>query len=194
MSKAASMNRPTTVATPIVALALCSLLWLSSLAPALAETVTDSFRLKLTGTKWCRNDPNFIRTIDVKFTGGMTLTVTRDVLNTGDLTDIQAKIQNSGNATIDAITLNGRGFLVNQVGSTAQLVLSGRDPSNPDHFLTLRGKATFDKASKLTNVTGTIIFQIMHQANGVPDVDCFGSGTVATPPPPIDPCAGCWDY
>ena len=190
MRKAVSMNRPTAFATPIVALLLCSLLWLGSLAPALAETVTDSFPLKLTGTEWCRNDPNFFHTINVKFTDGMTLTVTRDVLNTGDLTDIQAKVNNSGNATIDAITLNGRAFPVNQVGSTVQLVLSGRDPGTPDHFLTLRGKATFNKAGKLTNVTGRIIFQIMHQANGVPDVDCFGSGTVAT----FDPCLGCWDY
>ncbi len=183
------MTRPTVFTRPIVALALVSLVWLSSLAPALAATVTDTFLLTLRGTEWCRDNPKFFDTIKVKAKDGVTLTLTRDVLNTGDLTDIQAIINTHGdNATIDAITLNGRAFPVNKVGSPAQLVLSGRDPGNPDHFLTFRGKATFDKAGKLTNVTGTYVYQILSDSGGIPNSDCFGSGTFLTgkklPPPP----------
>ena len=72
------MTRPTAFATPIVALALCSLVWLSSLAPALAATVTDTFQLKATGTERCRNNPKFFDTTHVKAKDGVTLTVTRD--------------------------------------------------------------------------------------------------------------------
>jgi hypothetical protein len=103
------VNRPTAFTTPIVSLALFSLVWLSSLAPALAATVTDTFQATLTGTEWCRNDPKFVETMHVKTTDGMTLTLTRDVLNTGDLIDIQATMNTHGdNATIDAIALNGQ--------------------------------------------------------------------------------------
>ena len=182
------MNRPASFTTPIFSLAIYSLLWLSSLAPALAATaVTDTFQLKATGKEWCRNDPKFFNTTHVKATEGLTFTVTRDVLGTGDLTDIQATINNSDNATLDAITLNGRALPVNRSGSTAQLVLSGRDPGNPDHFLTLRGKATFDKAGNLTKVTGTYVYQVLSDSGGIPNTDCFGSGTFGTgkklPPP-----------
>ena len=185
MRKDVPMTRSTAFATPIFSLALCSLLWLSSLAPALAATVTDTFPLKVTGKEWCRNDPKFFDTIHVKTTEGLTLTVTRDVLGTDDLTDIQATINNSDNATIAAITLNGRALPKNTSGLKEELALSGRDPGHPDHFFTLRGTATFNKAGKLTHVTGTYVYQILSESGGVPDIDCFGSGTfVAQKPPP----------
>ena len=175
------MTRPTACTTPLVALALCSLLWLSSLAPVLAATVTDTFPLTLTGTERCRDDSKFVETVKWKILDGKTLTLKRDVLNTGDLTDIQATINTHGdNATIDVITLNGRAFLANTLGSTAKLVLSGRDPGHPDRFFTLRGTATFNQAGKLTKATGTFIFQILDEVHGVQDVDCVGSGTFAT--------------
>ncbi len=179
------MNRFTACAPPMVALALVSLLWLSSLAPARAASVTDTFPLTVTGTERCRNDPKFVEPIHVKTKSGETITFKRDVLNTGDLTDIQATINtNGGNATIDAITLNGRAFPVNKSGSLVQFVLSGTDPGNPDHFLTLRGQATFNKAGTLTKVTGSYVYQILSGSGGVQDVDCFGSGTFGAQKPP----------
>ena len=176
------MTRLTAFTTPIVALALCSLLWLSSLAPALAATVTDTFQLKLTGTERCRNNPNFVEPFKVKFTEGATLALTRDDI--GVLTDVQATLDNTGNATIDAIALTGRAFPKNAAGLKAELVLSGRDPGNPDRFLTLRGTATFNTAGKLTNMTGTFIFHILDDLNGAPNIDCFGSGTFVAKKPP----------
>ena len=47
--------------------------------------------------------------MNVKILDGKTLTLARDVLNTGDLTDIQTTMNWHGDkATLDAITLNGR--------------------------------------------------------------------------------------
>ena len=47
--------------------------------------------------------------MNVKTTDSMAVTLTRDVLNTGDLTDIQTAMNWHGDkATLDAITLNGR--------------------------------------------------------------------------------------
>ena len=103
------MNRPTSFTMPIVSLALFSLVWLSNLAPALAATVTDTFQATLTGIERCRNDPKFLETMNVKTTDSMAVTLTRDVLNTGDLTDIQATMNTHGDkARLDAMTLNGR--------------------------------------------------------------------------------------
>ena len=173
------MTRLTAVTTPMFSLALCSLLWLSSLAPALAATVTDTFSLKLTGTERCRNNPNFVEPFNVKFKDGATLALTRD--DTGVLTNVQATIGNSGNATLAAIALTGRAFPKNAAGLKAELVLSGRDPGHPDRFLTLRGTATFNQAgTTLTSVTGTFIFHILDDLNGAPNIDCLGSGTFAT--------------
>ena len=174
------MIRPTAFATPLVSLTLFTLMSVGSLAPALAATVTDTFPLKLTGKEWCRNDPKFFDTTNIKFTDGVTVAVTRDVNGDGDFTDLQATIHNSGNATIDAMTLNGRALPANTSGSLAQLVLSGRDPGNSDHFFTLSGIATFDKTGKLTKVAGTYVYQILSESAGVSDVDCFGSGTFGT--------------
>jgi hypothetical protein len=103
------MNRLSSFTTSIVALALVSLVWLSSLAPALAATGTDTSPLTVTGTERCRNDPKFLEPIHVKILDGYTITLTPDVLNTGDLTAIQATINTHGDhTTINAIALNGQ--------------------------------------------------------------------------------------
>ena len=142
--------------------------------------MTDTFQLKFTGTERCRDDPKFVEHITVKAKDGVTLTLTRDVLGGGDLTDIQATINNSDNATIDAITLNGRAFPKNTSGLKEEFALSGRDPGHPDHFFTMRGTATFNKAGKLTTVTGTYVYQVLPGLGGAPGIDCFGSGTFVT--------------
>ena len=175
------MTRPRAFISSLASLTLVTLVLFGSLAPALATTVKDTFPMKLTGKEWCRNDPKFFDTIKVKATDGMTFSLTRDVLGTNDLTDVQATINTQGvNTTIDAIVLNGRALKSNKSGSIAQLVLSGRDPNNPDRFLTIRGQATFDKTGKLTKVTGTYVYQILSDSGGVQDVDCFGNGTFGT--------------
>ncbi|MBH0178004.1 MAG: hypothetical protein HP491_09100 [Nitrospira sp.] len=179
------MNRPTSFSGTIFSLALVSLLLLGTFAPALAATVTDTFPLKATGKEWCRDNSKFFEPFKIKLLDGTTLTVIRDVLDTGDLTDIQATINTNGdNATIDAMTLNGRALPKNTSGLKEELALSGRDPNNPDHFITLRGTATFNNAGTLTKVTGTYVYQILSESGGVQDVDCFGSGTFEAKKPP----------
>src|SRR4029077_13644473 len=130
------MKRFTHVTMALVAMTLYSQAWLGTVAPAQADTVTDTFPLKATGKEWCQGNPKFFETIHVKVADNITLTFTRDVLNTGDLTDIQAKVNNTGSADIDAITMNGLAFPRNKFGRMAELVLSGVNPGNTDHFFT----------------------------------------------------------
>ena len=171
-------------AATIGVLILWSLMGLAFLSPAQAATVTDILQLKLTGKEWCRDDPKFSEAFNVKFTDGETITLKRDVLNNGDLTDIQATINTNGDsATIDAMTLNGEALLANKAGLTVELVLSGTDPGNSAHYLILRGKATLDKAGHVTKVSGTFVFQILDSVNGVPNIECFGSGTFVAQKP-----------
>lgn len=80
----------------LYSLILFILLGLDFLSHALAATVTGTFQATLTGTEWCRNDPKFLVTMNVKTTDSMTVTLTRDVLNTGDLTDIQTTMNRHG--------------------------------------------------------------------------------------------------
>jgi hypothetical protein len=174
------MKRFTHLTMAVVAGTFCSQAWMGTVAPAQAATVTDTFPFKVTGKEWCRDRPNFFKTIHAKEKDGLTLTVTRDVLNVGDPTDVRAKINNTGNATIDAITMNGLGFPRNKSGRNAEFVLSGTDPGNSDHFITFRGQATLDKFGNLTKGTGTFVFQILDESNGVQNVDCIGSGTFGT--------------
>jgi hypothetical protein len=144
------------------------------------SAVIDTFALKLTGTERCQNNPKFVEPIEVKAKDGLTFTITRDVLNTGDLTDIRATINNSDNATLDAITLNGRAFPKDTSGRKAKFVLSGRDPGNLDRFMTLHGTATFNQAGTLTNVTGTYVYQVLPGLAGAPGIDCLGRGMFVT--------------
>jgi hypothetical protein len=85
--------------------------------------------------------------------------------------------------------MKGRVFPRNKSGSKAEFALSGLNPGNADHFITVRGQATFDQLGQminLTKVTGTIEFQITDSypidKSDTPSgpVECFGSGTFAT--------------
>lgn len=183
------MKRFTQLTMAIAAMTFCSQAWMGAVAPAQAATVTDTFEVKVTGKQWCQGDPKFFETFKVRVAENVTFTITRDVLGTDDLTDIQATIDNSGSPDLDAITINGRIFPRNKSGSKAELALSGVNPGNADHFITIRGQATFDTLGQminLTKVTGTIAFQITDSypidkfdTPSAP-VECFGGGTFAT--------------
>ena len=177
------MNRFTYSA--MVAVICCSQAWLGAVAPAQAATVTDRFEVKGPIKEWCQGNPKFFEINKSEATGGALLTITRDVNGDGDGTDITATFGLIGGEP-DVISMKGRALPANQSGSIAQLALSGRDPGNPDHFVTIRGHATFDKLGNLTKVTGTIQFQItdFYSLNKFDapsaSVDCFGSGIFAT--------------
>lgn len=171
------MTRSIAVAKTIISLALFSVSWLSSPTSALAAPATDIFQLNLTGKEWCRGDSRFFDAIKVRPKEDFRITFTHDPLTS----DVQATINTHGDvATIDAITLKGRVLKANKSGLIAQLALSGRDPAHTDHFFTIRGRATFNKAGGLTKVAGTFVGRILSDAGGVQDVDCFGSGTFVT--------------
>lgn len=181
------MKRITYLTLAMVAVTFCSQAWLGTGVPALAATVIDTFELKVTSKEWCQDNPKFFENINVKAADNITLTLTRDVLGTGDFTDIQATINNTGSADIDAMTMNGLAFPKNTSGSKAELVLSGVNPGNDDHFFTIRGKATFDTLGNLTKVTGTVVNQITgtyttDKKTGAQSgpVECFDSGTFET--------------
>lgn len=182
------MTRPTAFITLIVSLALVSLLWLGSLAPAQADTVTDRFEFKATLKEWCKGNPKFFESEKIHATDGVLLTITRDVNADNDYTDISATFGLAGSEA-DVIPMKGRAFPRNKSGSKAELVLSGVNPGNAEHFITIRGHATFDTLGQminLTKVTGTIAFQITDSYPidkfDTPSaaVECFGSGTFAT--------------
>jgi hypothetical protein len=181
------MQRVTYLTMAMVAVTFCSQAWLGPVAPAQAATVTDTFQFKATTKEWCQGNPKFSETINAKAADHVTFTITRDVLNTGDFTDIQAKINNTGSADIDAITMNGLAFPRNKSGRPEEFVLSGVNAGNTDHFLTIRGQATLDKFSNVTKVTGTVVYQITGTyttdkktfAQSGP-VECFASGTMGT--------------
>jgi hypothetical protein len=182
------MTRPTAFTTLIVSLTLVSLLWLGSLAPAQADTVTDRFEFKATVKEWCQGNPNFFETNNAKATDDVLLTITRDVNGDGDYTDISGTFGLAG-GEVDVIPMKGRVFPRNKSGTKAEFALSGVNPGNADHFLTIRGQATFDNFGQminLTKVTGTIEVQITDSYtidkfdNQSAPVNCFGSGTYAT--------------
>lgn len=175
------MNRPTRLIVSHVLWALLGFLYLGIAPDAQATTVTDTFQLGLRGKEWCRDDPKFFETFNIKVTDGSTMTVTRDVDGLGVVTDTRANINsNGGNATVDAITMNGLVFPRNKSGMNAEFALSGTDPVITDHFITVRGRVTFDKAGNLTKVTGKFVFQILDTVGAQNNVDCFGDGTFRT--------------
>ena len=179
------MNRFTYLA--MVAVTFCGQAWLGMVAPAQAATVIDTFELTGTFKEFCEGNPKFFETIKTVVKDGVTLTVTRDVNGDDDFTDIQATVNNTGSADIDAITLKGLAFPSNKAHSKEELVLSGVNPGNDDHFLTIRGQAMFDKLSNLTKVTGTAVYQLTGTytidkktgAQSSPE-ECFASGTFGT--------------
>ena len=54
--------------------------------------------------------------------------------------------------------MNGLAFPRNKSRRPEEFVLSGVNPGNTDHFLTIRGQATLDKFGNLTKVTGTFVY------------------------------------
>ena len=187
-SKEKYVTRPTAFTTSMFSLALASLLWLGSLAPAQAATVTDRFKLKATVKEWCQGNPKFFENDTASATDQIFLTITRDVNADNDYTDISATIGLAG-GEVDVIPMKGRIFPRNTSGSKAEFALSGVNPGNADHFLTMRGQATFDTLGQminLTKVTGTMKFHITDwysidkfDTPSAP-VECFGSITFAT--------------
>lgn len=184
------MKRLTQLTMAILAVTFCSQTWIGAIAPAQAAAVTDTFELKATIKEFCEGNPKFFENFKIIPAFNVTLTITRDVLGIGDLTDIQATINTNGaSADIDAIPMNGLAFPRNKSGTKAELALSGVNPGNPDHFFTVRGQATFDKAGNMTNltkVTGTFVYQITDTyaidkfGNQSVPVECFASGTFGT--------------
>ena len=161
--------------------------WLGTVATSQAAPVTDTFQFKGILKEWCEGNPKFSETITTVVTDGVTVTITRDVNGDGDFTDIQATINNTGNADIDAITLKGLAFPRNNAHSEEELVLSGVNPTNDDHFLTIRGQATFDQLGNLTKVTGTLVDLLTgtytinkNTAAQSGPAECFNSGTFGT--------------
>jgi len=177
------MNRFTYLAMTAV---ICCQVWLGTTATAPAAPVTDTFEFKGTLKEWCEGNPKFSETTKTVVTDGVTVTLTRDVNGDNDFTDIQATINNSGSADIDAITLKGLAFPRNKAHSKEELVLSGVNPTNDDHFLTIRGQATFDELGNLTKVTGTVVelltgtYTIDKTGAQSGPVECFDSGTFGT--------------
>ena len=166
------MNRLGPLVTATASLTLSGLVWLCSPILAQAATITDTLLFKGPGKEWCQGNPKFVEAFTVKPSAGTLLTLTQDPLGTGAVTTIQATIfTNGGSADFDAITLKGLAFPSNKSHRTAQLVLFGANPSNTDHFIAVRGKATFDKLGILTNVTGTFL----GLATGTYTIDKFGT-------------------
>lgn len=170
-------------------------LWFVSIAvtPAQATTISDTFDLKLTFKEWCQGNPKFFETFNVKINRrdpsvNTTVIITRDPNNTGDLTDIQATIDTQGrSADQEAIVLRGTIVLSNPAGRKAEFALSGVNPGNPTHFLTLQGQATLDKFGNVNKLTGTFMVQETNtytldkktgQQSG--PVECLASGTFVT--------------
>lgn len=178
------MTRFTQLTMAMVAVTCCSQAWLGAVAPAQAATVTDTFAFKATVKAFCQGNPKFFENFNVKAAEGVTLTLTRDVNADGDFTDIRATLNNTGNADLDAIVVNGLSFPKNTSGSKEKLVLSGVNPGNTDHFLTILGNAKFDALGALTKVTGTLVLQNTDRysiGTGESDpVECFSSGTFET--------------
>lgn len=179
------MNRPTSFSRTSFSLALVSLLSLGSLAPAEAATVTDRFELKGTIKEFCEGQPKFFSIHKAAGASAVLLTITRDINGDNDYTDISAAF-GFGGGEADVIPMKGRMFPRNTSGSKAEFALSGVNPGNADHFITVRGQATFDKLGSLTKVTGTMQFQITDtypidkfDTQSAP-VKCFGSGTFST--------------
>ena len=168
-----------------MALGLFSAAWLSSPLSAQAAPITDTFQLKGAVKEWCQGNPKFMEALALKVTDGVTLTFIQDPLGTNEVSTIQATLSNSGSADFDAITLQGLALPSNKTHRTSQLVLFGTNPTNPEHFIAIRGVATFDKLGLLTKVTGAFLglgtgtYTINKQTQSAP-TECFDSGTITT--------------
>ena len=180
--------------TPVmISIACWSWLGFGVPAPAQAATKTDTFQLKLTGKRWCDDNPKFSEPFTVRINPkdpatNTILTIKRDPQNTGDLSDVQVTINtHGGSADLDATTLNGEAFLSNKSGNKAEFVLSGVNPGNTDHFVTMRGQVTLDRLGNLTKATGTFMWRetstyTIDKKTGAQSapVECINSGTFVT--------------
>ena len=184
------MNRPARATVSHVLWALPGFLFLLGVAPDVHAAMTDTFPLKATGTEWCRDNPRFFETFHIRIhpenpAKNTILTITRDPLTSGDLTNLQATINTQGRAPdIDAMTLNGLAFPSNKSGHKDQFILLGTLANG--HFFSVRGQAHLDKLGSLDKVTGTFMFEITNtfttdkQGTQRGPVDCFGNGTLVT--------------
>ncbi len=167
--------------------------WLGSFPYANAAQVADTFVVALTGKQWCEGNPALSEMFKVRVNPkhpeqNTQLVFTQDPQDTGDLTEIQAILDTQGaSPELDEMTLKGRAFPSNKAGRLVQFVLSGTNPNQPAHYLTLQGQAIFDKTGHPVNVSGKYSFQIISTftadkktgAQSGP-VECFNSGTVVT--------------
>lgn len=189
------MTRWSTGKMALYSLTLVSGMWLGAAAPA--QAISDEFELKATFKERCKENPRFVDPVTIKVSDGFRVTFTRDDSNP---THLQATIDTQGvSPDIDAIPLAGRAHFSNKTQSALQFTLSGVNPGNPGHFLTLRGQGTVDSYGHLKKVTGTILWQetttyTIDRETGAQSapVECFSSGTFGAgknltwvPPPPI---------
>jgi hypothetical protein len=181
------MKRFIYVTMAMIAVTFCGQAWLGTVATAQAATVTDTLELKAVIKEFCEGNPKFFENFTDPLKTDAFLTITRDVNGDDDVTDIQAKINDTGSDDIEAITMKGLAFFSNKSHSLAQFVLSGVNPGNDDHFLTVKGQATFNKLGDLTKATGTFVTQgtgtyTIDKKTGEQSlpVECFSSGTIVT--------------
>ena len=149
------MNRLGPLATATLSLTFSGIVWLCNPISAQTAPITDTFSFKGSNKGWCQDNPKFVEADRLNALDGVTVIITQDPLGTGDITTIQATIYTlGGSVEIDSMTLKGLVFPRNKSGRIAELLLSG-SIEGTDHFLTVRGQATFDKTGHLIKVTGT---------------------------------------
>ncbi len=165
-------------------LTFCGWAWLIGPLQTQAATTVDTFQFTGNGKEYCQGNPKFSETTRAKTEDGVTLIITRDPLSTDDATAIRATINNSGNADIDAIIMNGLSFSTNNNGSARQISLFGA--LNNGHFLSIQGQAKFDKLGALIKVSGTFAgeitgtYTIDKLGTQSAPVTCIFSGTFST--------------
>src|SRR5262245_43342038 len=131
------MNRFTYVTMAMVAVTCGGQAWLGTMPPVQAATVIDRFEFKGSIKEFCKGNPKFVEINRATATDGVLLTISRDVNGDGNYTDISAALGLTG-AEPDVISMKGRALPRNTSGSKAEFILSGVNPGNADHFLTLR--------------------------------------------------------
>jgi hypothetical protein len=178
------MPQTSTLLMATLVLTVVGVTWLFSPLPTQAATTQDTFQLKVTGKSWCKGNPRFFDNFHSTVKDGLTLTIVRDPLNNGDLTALNATVNNTGVADLSAIVMHGLAFPSNKSGRTSQIILFGS--LNNGHFLSIRGLGNFDKQGSLTKVTGTFMFEITDTytidkfGTQSEPVECFGNGTLGT--------------
>ncbi len=177
---------------------LCGIAFLALGLPAQAATIQENFEFNLRGKIWCpsASSPaqgefsNFNET-NTKTHIGAGITITRDPLNSGDLTDLQAQLSLLPGASADVlppelltITLDGLGLLANKSGNSAEFVLHGVNGTDSDVFFTMRGKATLDTKTLINGVpaikTASGKWIAAAKDDGNPTEHCFADGTFQT--------------